>query len=135
LSPSRQGARVSVLDAEIYGPSVPIMLGVSEKPKSIDNKMMAPVVGHGIESNSLGYLIDEDAPAIWRGPMVVQALEQLLRQTQWGDLDYLIIDMPPGTGDIALTLSQKVPLAGAVIVTPAQDPALADAEGGPRLFR
>lgn len=135
LALSRQGARVGLLDADIYGPSVPIMLGVSEKPKSIENKMMAPVVGHGIESNSIGYLIDEDAPAIWRGPMVVQALEQLLRQTQWGDLDYLIIDMPPGTGDIALTLSQKVPLAGAVIVTTPQDLALADAKRGLRMFQ
>src|SRR5690554_2121014 len=135
LALSRQGARVGLLDADIYGPSVPIMLGVSEKPKSIENKMMAPVVGHGIESNSIGYLIDEDAPAIWRGPMVVQALEQLLRQTNWRDLDYLIIDMPPGTGDIALTLSQKVPLAGAVIVTTPQDLALADARKGLRMFQ
>src|SRR5690606_26084723 len=89
-----------ILDADIYGPSVPIMLGVSDKPKNLDNKMMGPVVGHGIQANSIGFLIDEDAPAIWRGPMVVQALTQLLTQTHWDDLDYLIIDMPPGTGDI-----------------------------------
>ena len=135
LALSRQGARVGLLDADIYGPSVPIMLGVSEKPKNLENKMMGPVVGHGIQANSIGFLIDEDAPAIWRGPMVVQALTQLLTQTQWDDLDYLIIDMPPGTGDIALTLSQKVPLVGAVIVTTPQDLALADARRGLRMFQ
>ena len=130
-----QGARVGLLDADIYGPSVPIMLGLSGKPESRDNKTMEPLVGHGIEANSIGFLIDADAPAIWRGPMVSQALEQLLRQTNWGDLDYLIIDMPPGTGDIALTLSQKVPLAAAVIVTTPQDLALADARKGLQMFR
>ncbi len=135
LALSRQGARVGLLDADIYGPSVPIMLGVSDKPKNLENKMMGPVVGHGIQANSIGFLIDEDAPAIWRGPMVVQALTQLLTQTQWDDLDYLIIDMPPGTGDIALTLSQKVPLVGAVIVTTPQDLALADARRGLRMFQ
>lgn len=135
LALSRQGARVGLLDADIYGPSVPIMLGVSEKPRNLENKMMGPVIGHGIQANSIGFLIDEDAPAIWRGPMVVQALTQLLTQTQWDDLDYLIIDMPPGTGDIALTLSQKVPLVGAVIVTTPQDLALADARRGLRMFQ
>ena len=130
-----QGAKVGLLDADIYGPSVPIMLGLSGKPESRDNKTMEPLVGHGIEANSIGFLIDPDAPAIWRGPMVSQALEQLLRQTNWGDLDYLIIDMPPGTGDIALTLSQKVPLTAAVIVTTPQDLALADARKGLQMFR
>jgi len=135
LALSRQGARVGLLDADIYGPSVPIMLGVSEKPANLENKMMGPVIGHGIQANSIGFLIEEDAPAIWRGPMVTQALTQLLTQTQWSDLDYLIIDMPPGTGDIALTLSQKVPLAGAMIVTTPQDLALADARRGLRMFQ
>ena len=135
LALSRQGARVGLLDADIYGPSVPIMLGVSDKPANLENKMMGPVIGHGIQANSIGFLIDEDAPAIWRGPMVTQALTQLLTQTQWDDLDYLIVDMPPGTGDIALTLSQKVPLAGAMIVTTPQDLALADARRGLRMFQ
>ena len=135
LALSAQGARVGLLDADIYGPSVPIMLGSSERPANLENKMMGPVVGHGIQSNSIGYLIDEDAPAIWRGPMVTQALTQLLEQTQWDELDYLFIDMPPGTGDIALTLSQKVPLTGAVIVTTPQDLALADARRGLRMFQ
>lgn len=130
-----QGARVGLLDADIYGPSVPIMLGLYGKPESRDNKTMEPLIGHGIETNSIGFLIDPDAPAIWRGPMVSQALEQLLRQTNWGGLDYLIIDMPPGTGDIALTLSQKVPLTAAVIVTTPQDLALADARKGLQMFR
>ncbi len=130
-----QGARVGLLDADIYGPSVPIMLGVTGKPKSLDGKTMEPLEGHGLKANSIGFLIDEDAPAIWRGPMVSQALEQLLNQTNWGELDYLIVDMPPGTGDIALTLSQKVPLTGAVIVTTPQDLALADARKGLRMFQ
>ncbi len=130
-----QGARVGLLDADIYGPSVPIMLGLSGKPESRDNKTMEPLVGYGIEANSIGFLIDPDSPAIWRGPMVSQALEQLLRQTNWGDLDYLIVDMPPGTGDIALTMSQKVPLTAAVIVTTPQDLALADARKGLQMFR
>jgi len=130
-----QGARVGLLDADIYGPSVPIMLGLSGKPKSLDGKSMEPLEGHGLQANSIGFLIDQDAPAIWRGPMVSQALEQLLNQTNWRDLDYLIVDMPPGTGDIALTLSQKVPLAGAVIVTTPQDLALADARKGLRMFQ
>ena len=135
LALASQGARVGLLDADIYGPSVPIMLGLSGKPKSLDGKTMEPLVGHGLQANSIGFLIDEDAPAIWRGPMVSQALEQLLRQTNWNDLDYLIIDMPPGTGDIALTLAQKVPLTGAVIVTTPQDLALADARKGLRMFQ
>jgi len=130
-----QGASVGLLDADIYGPSVPIMLGLTGKPKSLDGKTMEPMEAHGLQANSIGFLIDEDAPAIWRGPMVSQALEQLLRQTNWRDLDYLIVDMPPGTGDIALTLSQKVPVAGAVIVTTPQDLALADARKGLRMFQ
>lgn len=130
-----QGAAVGLLDADIYGPSVPIMLGVSGKPQSHDGKTMEPLRAHGIAANSIGFLMDEDAPAIWRGPMVSQALEQLLRQTNWGQLDYLIIDMPPGTGDIALTLSQKVPVTGAVVVTTPQDLALADARKGLSMFQ
>jgi ATP-binding protein involved in chromosome partitioning len=135
LALQAQGASVGLLDADIYGPSVPIMLGVSGKPPSLDGKTMEPLVGHGLQTNSIGYLLDDNAPAIWRGPMVSQALEQLLRQTNWKSLDYLIVDMPPGTGDIALTLAQKVPLAGAIIVTTPQDLALADARKGLRMFQ
>lgn len=131
----RQGARVGLLDADIYGPSVPMMLGLSGRPKSLDGKTMEPLVGHGLQANSIGFLIDADAPAIWRGPMVTQALEQLLRQTNWDNLDYLIVDMPPGTGDIALTMAQKVPLTGAIIVTTPQDLALADARKALRMFQ
>lgn len=134
LALQAEGARVGILDADIYGPSIPMLLGVQQRPDSADGKTMSPVIGHGIQSNSIGYLIAEDSPAIWRGPMVTQALEQLLRQTNWDDLDYLIIDMPPGTGDIALTLSQKVPVVGAVIVTTPQDIALLDARKGLRMF-
>ena len=129
-----EGAHVGLLDADIYGPSVPLMLGVSVKPASIDGKKMTPVMGHGLQANSIGFLMNDDTPAIWRGPMVTQALEQLLRQTRWDDLDYLIIDMPPGTGDIALTLAQSVPVAGAVIVTTPQDIALIDARKGLKMF-
>jgi ATP-binding protein involved in chromosome partitioning len=135
LALQRQGARVGLLDADIYGPSVPIMLGLSGRPKSNDGKTMEPLVGHGLQANSIGFLIDADAPAIWRGPMVTQAVEQLLRQTNWDRLDYLIVDMPPGTGDIALTMAQKVPLTGAVIVTTPQDLALADARKALRMFQ
>lgn len=129
-----EGARVGLLDADIYGPSVPLLLGVSVRPKSLDGKKMIPVLGHGLQTNSIGFLMNDDTPAIWRGPMVTQALEQLLRQTQWDDLDYLIVDMPPGTGDIALTLAQSVPVAGAVIVTTPQDIALIDARKGLKMF-
>jgi len=135
LALSRLGARTGLLDADIYGPSVPIMLGLSGKPKSNDGKTMEPLIGHGLQANSIGFLIDEDAPAIWRGPMVTQAVQQLLTQTNWHDLDFLIVDMPPGTGDIALTMAQKVPLTGAVIVTTPQDLALADARKGLRMFQ
>lgn len=128
------GARVGLLDADIYGPSVPILLGVSQRPESSDGKSMTPVIGHGLQTNSIGFMLSEDSPAIWRGPMVTQALEQLLRATNWDDLDYLVIDMPPGTGDIALTLSQKVPVVGAVIVTTPQDLALLDARKGLKMF-
>jgi ATP-binding protein involved in chromosome partitioning len=130
-----QGASTGLLDADIYGPSVPMMLGLSGRPKSLDGKTMMPLVGHGLQANSIGFLIDEDTPAIWRGPMVTQALVQLLNQTNWNDLDYLIVDMPPGTGDIALTMAQKVPLTGAVIVTTPQDLALTDARKGLRMFQ
>ncbi len=134
LALQAEGARVGVLDADIYGPSVPMLLGVSGRPESADGKTMAPLVGHGLQANSIGFLISEDTPAIWRGPMVTQALEQLLRQTNWDNLDYLIVDMPPGTGDIALTLSQRVPVVGAVIVTTPQDIALLDARKALRMF-
>lgn len=134
LALQAEGARVGLLDADIYGPSVPTLLGVSQRPDSADGKTMSPVVGHGIQANSIGFMISEDNPAIWRGPMVTQALEQLLRSTNWDNLDYLIVDMPPGTGDIALTLSQRVPVVGAVIVTTPQDLALLDARKGLRMF-
>jgi ATP-binding protein involved in chromosome partitioning len=135
LALAAEGAQVGILDADIYGPSVPTMLGISGKPTSHDNKTMEPLQGHGLQANSIGFLIDADSPAIWRGPMVTQALEQLLRQTNWRTLDYLIVDMPPGTGDIALTLAQKVPVVGAVIVTTPQDIALLDARKGLRMFQ
>lgn len=135
LALQAQGARVGLLDADIYGPSVPIMLGLSGKPKSVDGKSMEPMIGHGLQTNSIGFLMDDDGPAIWRGPMVTQALTQLLSLTNWNDLDYLIVDMPPGTGDIALTMAQKVPLTGAIIVTTPQDLALADARKGLIMFQ
>ena len=134
LALADEGAAVGVLDADIYGPSVPLLLGLDGKPDSKDNKTMEPMVNHGLKTNSIGFLVDADTPAIWRGPMVTQALEQLLRKTNWGELDYLIIDMPPGTGDIALTLAQKVPVSGAVIVSTPQDIALLDARKGVKMF-
>jgi len=134
LALAADGARVGILDADIYGPSQPTILGISGKPASHDNKTMEPLENHGLQANSIGFLIDAESPAIWRGPMVTQALEQLLRQTNWRDLDYLIVDMPPGTGDIALTLAQKVPVVGAVIVTTPQDLALLDARKGLKMF-
>ena len=133
LALQTQGARVGLLDADIYGPSVPTLLGINDKPRS-NGKTMEPLLGHGLQCNSIGFLISPDSPAIWRGPMVTQALEQLLRQTDWIDLDYLIVDMPPGTGDIALTLAQKVPVVAALIVTTPQDIALLDARKGLRMF-
>jgi ATP-binding protein involved in chromosome partitioning len=134
LALAAEGASVGILDADIYGPSQPMMMGIDGRPESSDGKTMQPMRNHGVEVMSIGFLIDADNPMIWRGPMVTQALEQLLRQTSWGDLDYLLVDMPPGTGDIALTLSQKVPLTGAVIVTTPQDIALLDAKKGLRMF-
>ena len=134
LALAAEGATVGLLDADIYGPSQPRMLGVSDKPESKDGKSLEPLMGHGIQSMSIGYLIEEETPMIWRGPMVTQALEQLLNDTRWQDVDYLIIDLPPGTGDIQLTLAQKVPVSGAVIVTTPQDIALLDARKALKMF-
>jgi ATP-binding protein involved in chromosome partitioning len=135
LALSAQGARVGLLDADIYGPSQPIMLGLEgQRPSSPDGKHLQPVAAHGIVAMSIGFLVDAEQPMVWRGPMVTQALTQLLSETAWGALDYLIVDMPPGTGDIQLTLAQKVPVAGAVIVTTPQDIALADARKGLKMF-
>ncbi len=134
LALSADGAQVGILDADIYGPSQPRMLGADAKPESKDGRTMEPVMSYHLQSMSIGYLIDEETPMIWRGPMVTQALEQLLRDTSWKDLDYLIVDLPPGTGDIQLTLAQKVPVTGAVIVTTPQDIALLDARKGLKMF-
>jgi len=134
LGLAADGAAVGLLDAEIYGPSQPTMLGISGGPETRDNKTLEPMEGHGIQASSIGFLIDTDTPMVWRGPMVTQALEQLLRDTNWRDLDYLVVDMPPGTGDIHLTLSQKIPVTGAVIVTTPQDIALLDARKGLKMF-
>lgn len=134
LALSSEGAKVGVLDADIYGPSQPTMLGITGRPQSEDGQIIDPMEGHGVQAMSIGFLIDEDTPMVWRGPMVTSALEQLLKQTNWGNLDYLIVDMPPGTGDIQLTLSQKVPVTGAVIVTTPQDIALLDARKGLKMF-
>ncbi|MEO8802237.1 MAG: iron-sulfur cluster carrier protein ApbC [Rudaea sp.] len=134
LALAAEGAKVGVLDADIYGPSIPRMLGVSGKPDSKDGQRIEPKSAHGIQAMSIGFLIEEDTPMIWRGPMVTQALTQLLNETNWVDLDYLIIDLPPGTGDIQLTLCQRVPVSGAVIVTTPQDIALLDARKGLKMF-
>ena len=134
LALAAEGASVGMLDADIYGPSQPMMLGISGRPETRDGKTLEPMEGHGIQASSIGFMIDMDTPMVWRGPMVTQALEQLLRETNWRDLDYLIIDMPPGTGDIHLTLSQKIPVTGAVIVTTPQDIALLDARKGLKMF-
>jgi ATP-binding protein involved in chromosome partitioning len=134
LALAAEGASVGILDADIYGPSQPMMLGVNGRPISVDNKSMEPLEGHGVQVSSIGFLIDPDEPMVWRGPMVTQALHQLLEQTNWKSLDYLIVDMPPGTGDIQLTLAQKVPVTGAVIVTTPQDIALLDARKGVKMF-
>lgn len=135
LALAAEGARVGMLDADIYGPSQPRMLGSKAKPTSPDGKLMHPIVAHGIQAMSIGFLIDEDQPMIWRGPMVTQALAQLLGETRWDDLDYLIVDLPPGTGDVQLSLSQRIPVSGAVIVTTPQDIALLDARKGLQMFR
>jgi len=135
LAWSRQGARVGILDADIYGPSQPLMLGLAgQRPTSLDGKRLRPLTSHGLVAMSIGFLVDPDQPMVWRGPMVTQALTQLLSDTEWGDLDYLVVDMPPGTGDIQLTLSQRIPVAGAIIVTTPQDISLADARKGLKMF-
>ncbi|GAB6044068.1 iron-sulfur cluster carrier protein ApbC [Endothiovibrio diazotrophicus] len=135
LALSAEGATVGILDADIYGPSQPRMLGISGKPESLDGQSMEPMNSYHVQAMSVGFLIDEETPMIWRGPMVTQALEQLLNDTSWKDLDYLIIDLPPGTGDTQLTLAQKVPVSGAVIVTTPQDIALLDARKGLKMFQ
>jgi ATP-binding protein involved in chromosome partitioning len=129
------GARTGILDADIYGPSQPMMLGVTTPPNVKNQKTLTPVLAHGVQSMSIGYLIDENTPMVWRGPMVSMALQQLLHDTHWDDLDYLIIDLPPGTGDIQLTLAQKIPVSGAIIVTTPQDLALLDARRAYEMFR
>jgi len=135
LAWAAQGARVGLLDADIYGPSQPIMLGLQgQRPSSRDGKRLIPLRAHGLVAMSIGFLVDVEQPMVWRGPMVTSALNQLLSDTDWGELDYLVIDMPPGTGDIQLTLAQRVPVSGAVIVTTPQDIALADARKGLRMF-
>ena len=134
LALSAEGASVGILDADIYGPSQPMMLGIAGRPESKDGKSLEPMEGHGLQASSIGFLIDVDTPMVWRGPMVTQALEQLLKDTRWRDLDYLVVDLPPGTGDIQLTLAQKVPVTGAVIVTTPQDIALIDARKGLKMF-
>ena len=134
LALTAEGARVGILDADIYGPSQPMMMGVSGKPESSDGKTMEPLENYGVQVMSIGLLVNNDQAMIWRGPMATQALEQMLRQTNWKDLDYLLIDMPPGTGDIQLTMAQKVPMTGAVVVTTPQDIALIDAKKGIQMF-
>ena len=134
LALAAEGASVGVLDADIYGPSQPTMLGIAGRPESKDGKSLEPMEGHGLQAISIGFLIDVDTPMVWRGPMVTQALEQLLKDTRWRELDYLVVDLPPGTGDIQLTLAQKVPVTGVVIVTTPQDIALIDARKGLKMF-
>ena len=135
LALAREGAKTGILDADIYGPSLPLMLGLGgQRPSSTDGKTMQPLQAHGISAMSIGFLIDQEQAMVWRGPMVTHALTQLITDTVWGELDYLIVDMPPGTGDTQLTLSQKVPLSGAVIVTTPQDIALLDARKGLKMF-
>ena len=134
LALAAEGASVGILDADIYGPSQPMMLGISGRPESKDGKGLEPMMGHGLQAISIGFLIDVDTPMVWRGPMVTQALEQLLKDTRWRELDFLVVDLPPGTGDIQLTLAQKVPVTGAVIVTTPQDIALIDARKGLKMF-
>lgn len=134
LALAAEGATVGLLDADVYGPSQPMMLGIEGRPESEDGQRMEPLQNHGLQVMSIGFMIEADNPMIWRGPMATQALEQMLKQTNWRDLDYLIVDMPPGTGDIQLTLSQRVPLTGAVIVTTPQDIALLDARKGLKMF-
>ncbi len=136
LALSRLGARVGLLDADVYGPSIPMMLGVSDaRPESDDGKTMAPVLAHGIKANSIGFLVGAGDATVWRGPMASKALAQILRETRWGDLDYLVVDLPPGTGDIQITIAQQVPTTGALVVTTPQNVALADAVKGISMFR
>ncbi len=135
LALSAEGARVGILDADIYGPSQPRMLGITGRPESSDGNTLEPMNSYHLQAMSIGFLIDEETPMIWRGPMVTQALEQLLNDTNWSDLDYLVIDLPPGTGDTQLTLAQKVPVSGAIIVTTPQDIALLDARKGLKMFQ
>lgn len=134
LALAAEGATVGLLDADIYGPSQPQMLGITGRPESPDGKSLSPMTAYGIQAMSIGFLIDVETPMVWRGPMVTSALEQLLTETRWDDVDYLVIDMPPGTGDIQLTLAQKVPVTGAVIITTPQDIALLDARKGLKMF-
>ena len=134
LALQAEGARVGLLDADIYGPSIPMMMGASGKPQSEDGKTMSPLVSHGVQLMSIGFLVGDDQAMVWRGPMATGALEQLLRQTNWDDLDYLVVDLPPGTGDIQLTLAQRVPVTGALIVSTPQDIALIDAKKAVRMF-
>ncbi|MBP0437269.1 Mrp/NBP35 family ATP-binding protein [Tianweitania sediminis] len=129
------GLRVGILDADIYGPSMPRLLGLSGRPETVDGKVMRPMQGHGLKVMSIGFLVEEETPMIWRGPMVMSALTQMLREVEWGELDVLVVDMPPGTGDAQLTMAQQVPLAGAVIVSTPQDLALIDARKGLNMFR
>ena len=134
LALAAEGARVGMLDADIYGPSQPTMLGIHGRPESKDGKSLEPMEGHGIQAMSIGFLIDVETPMVWRGPMVTQALEQLINETKWRDIDYMVVDLPPGTGDIQLTLAQRVPVTGAIIVTTPQDIALMDARKGLKMF-
>ncbi len=134
LALAAEGARVGVLDADVYGPSIPTMLGLSGRPDSPDGKTIEPMRAHGIEAMSIGLLVEQDTPMIWRGPMATSALTQLLTETRWGDLDVLVVDLPPGTGDIQLTMAQKIPVAGAVVVTTPQDIATLDARKALKMF-
>ena len=134
LALAAEGLKVGILDADVYGPSVPMMLGLSGRPDSPDGKTITPMQAHGVEAMSIGLLVDQDTPMIWRGPMATQALSQLLNDTRWGDLDVLVVDLPPGTGDIKLTMAQKIPVAGAVIVTTPQDIATLDARKALKMF-
>ena len=134
LALAAEGASVAILDADIYGPSQPQMLGITGRPESADGKTLEPMEAHGLQAMSMGFLIDVETPMVWRGPMVTQALQQLLNETNWKDVDYLVVDLPPGTGDIQLTLAQQVPVTGAVIVTTPQDIALLDARKGLKMF-
>lgn len=134
LALASSGARVGVLDADLYGPSQPRMLGLKGMPDSPDGKTLEPMIGHGIQTMSIGFLVDDESPIIWRGPMITQALTRLVYETRWDNLDYLVVDLPPGTGDIHLTMAQRMPVSGAVIVTTPQDIALLDARKGLRMF-